>query len=218
LKGDGLIKNADRTEARKNEILDAAESLFLEKGYEYTTINDILNASGVAKGSLYYHYKSKEDVLDGIIKRRGDANIAVARRIAEDDTLGAREKLLYVMLAQKPGDERQRQLTADLEKSSDGQMFLKSLTDIILRLAPILRDIGEQGIAEGVFATPYPLESAEILLAAAHALFDNGDFSWTPPEQMQKMTAFIMAAERILGAAEGSLAGLAQLFMTGDEA
>ena len=210
------MKNAERSEARKNEILDAAESLFLEKGYEHTTINDILHLSGMAKGSLYYHYNSKEEVLDGIIRRRGDANIAVAKHIAENEALDARAKLLYVMLAQKPGGEQQRQLTADLQKSSGGQMFLKSLADIVLRLAPILQAIIEQGIAEGAFNAPYPLESAEILLAAAHALFDNGDFSWTPQEQMRKIAAFIMVTERILGADTGSLAELAQLFMTGD--
>ena len=209
------MKNVERTETRKNEILNVAENLFVEKGYEQTTINDILIESGIAKGSLYYHYKSKEDVLDGIIKRRGDANIEVANRIAQADNLDARAKLLQVMLAQKPGDQRQEQLTADLEKSSNGQMFLKSLTDIILRLAPVLQAIVEQGISEGVFDTPYPLESVEILLAAAHALFDNADLPWTPEEQMRKMMALVLTAERTLGAAEGSLSQLAQLIMQG---
>jgi AcrR family transcriptional regulator len=206
-----FLKNAERTETRRNDILDVAENLFLEKGYEHTTINDILAASGIAKGSLYYHYKSKEDVLDGIIKRRGDANIESAGRIARDGKLDARVKLLRAISSQKPGDERQRQLTADFEKSSNGQMFIKSLTDIVTRLAPILRGIVEQGISEGVFATPYPLESAEILLAAAHALFDNGGLPWAPEEPARKMAAFILAAERTLGAAEGSLSGLAEI-------
>lgn len=208
------MKNTERTETRKNDILDVAENLFIEKGYEHTTINDILNASGIAKGSLYYHYKSKEDVLDGIIKRRGDANIEAANRIAKIDKLDARVKLLQVISSQQPSDEHQRQLTADFEKSSNGQMFLKSLTDIILRLAPVLQGIVEQGISEGIFKTPYPLESVEILLTAAHALFDNGELSWTPEEQAQKMTAFILVTERTLGAKEGSLSELAQMIMT----
>ena len=208
------MKNADRTETRKNEILDVAENLFYQKGYEHTTINDILIASGIAKGSLYYHYKSKEDVLDGIIKRRGDMNIEAAKYIAQTDKLTAREKLLQVMLSQKPADERQRQLTADYEKSSNGQMFLKSLTDIIMRLAPVIEGIIAQGMSEGVFSTPHPLENAEILLSAAHALFDNGELQWTAEEQMQKMAAFILSAERILGASEGSLSGLAQVIIS----
>jgi len=207
------MKNIERTQTRKNVILDVAENLFIEKGYEHTTINDILIVSGIAKGSLYYHYKSKEDVLDGIIKRRGDANIEAASNIAKTDKLDARAKLLQVMLAQKPGDERQKQLTADFEKSSNGQMFLKSLTDIVLRLAPVLQCVVEQGISEGVFEAPYPLECVEILLAAAHALFDNNALKWTPEEHMRKMAAFILTSERALGAAEGSLSELAQVLL-----
>ena len=203
------IKDPD---VRKNEILDAAESLFIAKGYEHSTINDILSSAGIAKGALYYYYKSKEDILDGIVKRRGDAMIDAARRIAEKSDIGAREKLLLSMLSQKPEGERQKQLSAELEKNGGGQMFLKSLTDIILRLAPVIGGVIEQGIAEGVFSTRYPLESSEILLSAAHSLFDNGGFTWTQEETIRKTIAFIATAERVLGAAEGSLLSLTQLF------
>ena len=209
------MKNAIKSEKRKNEILDIAENLFIEKGYELTTINDILLATGIAKGSLYYHFKSKEDVLDGIIKRRGVQYVEAADAIAKASELNALQKLLHVMLTLGPKDERQKKLTEDLEKSSNGQMFLKSLTDIILRLAPVVRDIIEQGISEGVMSTDFPLETAEILLSAAHALFDNGDLSWTPEEKTRKLTAFIMVTERMLGAAEGSLLALVRQFLEG---
>lgn len=207
------MKNSERTETTKNEILDVSENLFIEKGYEQTTINDILIASGIAKGSLYYHYKSKEDVLDGIIKRRAEANIEAAKLIVENKEMDARTKLLYAILSQEPTDERQKQLTEDFEKSSNGQMFLKSLTEIIIGLAPVIKDIVEQGIAEGVFATPYPLESTEILLAGAHAIFDNDKLQSQPVAQMKRMIAFIMTMERTLGAKEGSLSELAQTMM-----
>ncbi len=47
---------------RKNEILDAAEELFALKGFDGTSINDTLEKAGIARGMLYYHFKSKEDV------------------------------------------------------------------------------------------------------------------------------------------------------------
>lgn len=61
-----VVKEA---EARRNEILDAAEILFTGKGYAKTTIIDILEAVGIAKGTFYYHFKSKEEVMDAIIDR-----------------------------------------------------------------------------------------------------------------------------------------------------
>ena len=205
-----IVKDA---ETRKTEILDVAEQIFWEKGYEHATINDILAETGLAKGSLYYHFKSKEDILDGLIKRRGDVAIETAGSIAHTDGLDAQTKLLLIILSQQPSDERQKQLTADLEKTSGGQMFIKSLNDIVLRLAPVMQGIIEQGISEGVFSTPYPLESSEILLAAAHALFDNGDFAWTQEQRTQKLTAFFVVVERTLGITEGSLFSLAQSYV-----
>ena len=62
-----IIKEAD---IRKNEILDAAGILFTEKGYDNTSVTDIMNAVGIAKGTLYHHYKSKEDILNALIKRQ----------------------------------------------------------------------------------------------------------------------------------------------------
>ena len=52
-----VVKDA---EERKNEILDVAERLFNEKGFESTSMNDIQNEIGIARGTLYYHFKSKK--------------------------------------------------------------------------------------------------------------------------------------------------------------
>jgi AcrR family transcriptional regulator len=204
-----VIKEA---EERKDEILDAAEALFISKGYEAVTIIDILSVVGIAKGTFYYHFKSKAEVLDGIIKRRGDINIQTAKGIASADQMNASEKLLSIMFAQKPGSEQQRQLIEALETAENSRMFVKSLTDIVARLAPIVGDIIAQGVSEGVFSTPYPKESAEFLLAAAHSLFDNPDFHRAQAETRKKAAAFLTAAERIIGAAPGALSAMAQLF------
>ena len=61
-----IVKEA---EERRNEILDAAERLFSGKGYNHTTINHILDEVQIAKGTFYYYFKSKEEVMDAIIDR-----------------------------------------------------------------------------------------------------------------------------------------------------
>jgi len=204
-----VIKEA---EERKNEILDAAESLFITKGYEHTSVNDILGMTGIAKGTFYYHFQSKEEVLDGIIRRRGDAGLRMAREIASSPQMGAAEKLFRILFLQKPENERQEQLIEVLEQAENARMFVKSLADIVTRLAPIVGEVLAQGAAEGVFATSYPKESAEILLAAVHALFDNPDFRWEPADMQKKAVAFLVAAERVCGAAQGAFLPMAQLF------
>lgn len=68
-----IVKEA---EEQKQAILDAAEILFTTKGYGKTTIMDILEAVGIAKGTFYYHFKSKEDVMDAIIERVVEKDVA----------------------------------------------------------------------------------------------------------------------------------------------
>ena len=65
--------------ARKNEILDVAAELFVLKGYDKTSTGDILEKTGIARGTLYYHFKSKEELLDALVDRIVDCNQTVIR-------------------------------------------------------------------------------------------------------------------------------------------
>ena len=57
-------------EVTEERILDTAQHLFLEKGYENTTIQDIVNElGGLTKGAVYHHFKSKEEIMDAVSDR-----------------------------------------------------------------------------------------------------------------------------------------------------
>ena len=66
-----IVKEA---EDRKEEILDAAEKLFAAKGFDNASTGDILDAVGIARGTLCYHFRSKEEILDGVIQRMTDSS------------------------------------------------------------------------------------------------------------------------------------------------
>lgn len=68
-------------EERRKEILETAERLFLTKGYTKTTVNDILKEIGIAKGTFYHYFKSKEEVMDEIIMRIIKEDVTKAKRI-----------------------------------------------------------------------------------------------------------------------------------------
>ena len=91
-----IIKEA---EVRKNEILDVAEELFAVKGFDGTSTNDILEKAGIARGTLYYHFKSKEDILDGVINRMIDQMEEKATEIAANQEIPVLERLTAVILA-----------------------------------------------------------------------------------------------------------------------
>ena len=199
-------------EVRKNEILDAAEKLFTVKGFEKATVQDILDAAGIAKGTFYYYFKSKEDALDAIIKRRINEFTARVKTIAANPELTPAAKLLSAIMALKPQNPVQEEFNPVLHEPGNAQFHQKSLTESVLHVTPLLADIVGEGIEQHIFSTPYPRESMELLLTAAMVLFDDGFFQWQPDEMAAKITAFICAMERILGAEPGSLAHIAGVF------
>ena len=62
-------------EVTVEKILDVAHRLFLEKGYDNTTIQDIVdNLDGLSKGAVYHHFKSKEEIMDAVSDRMFSSN------------------------------------------------------------------------------------------------------------------------------------------------
>lgn len=198
------MRISKKPDERKNEILDAAEMLFGTKGYSKTTINDILQRVGIAKGTFYYYFQSKEEVMDAIVMRYIELGVEAAKEIAVDDKLTAHQKIFQIIMAQKPDTGSKEQMIEQLHQVNNAEMHQKSLVETILQLTPVLADVIEQGIEEGVFRTAYPKETVEFLLVSSQFLFDEGIFEWQPQELMQKAIAFTSIMEMTLGAEQGS--------------
>ncbi|RST60297.1 TetR/AcrR family transcriptional regulator [Siminovitchia terrae] len=193
-------------EDRKTEILDAAEMLFTTKGYSATTVNDILSKVGIAKGTFYYYFQSKEEVMDAIVMRFIDKGVEAAKAVAADPNLKAPEKLFQIIVGQRADDGQKGQMIEELHQVNNAEMHQKSLVETILQLTPVLTEVIEQGIEEGVFKTPFPKETVEFLLASSQFLLDEGIFQWEHQEIMQKATALTHIIETTLGAEKGSFA------------
>jgi hypothetical protein len=118
------------------------------------------------------------------------------------------EKLLAVIMAQKPQSRTQEDFNAVLHEKDNAKMHQKSLTQYILRLGKVI----QEGIELGSFSTPFPNESAEILLSAALTLFDDAYFQWTKEETAARTAAFLVVMERALGADAGSFSGFTEVF------
>lgn len=199
-------------EERKNEILDHAEILLHTKGYNGTTVNDILMETGIAKGTFYYYFKSKEEVMDAIVMRVIDSGVKAAEAIVSNKDLSVHEKLLHIIMLQGPEPERKEQMLEQLHQADNADMHQRSLVQTVLKLTPVLTKVVEQGREVGLFTTPYPKETVEFLLVSSQFLFDEGLFSWEPMEKVHKVQAFIHTMETTLGAKEGSLAYVTKLF------
>ncbi|MFK4469195.1 TetR/AcrR family transcriptional regulator [Bacillus sp. RC252] len=190
---------------RRNEILETAERLFVTKGYTKTTVNDILKEIGIAKGTFYHYFKSKEEVMDEIIMRIIKADVAKAKAIVSNPNITVLDKLFRVLMEQSPksGDVKDKMIE-QFHQPNNAEMHQKSIVQSIIHLSPVLAEILEQGIAEGIFSTPYPQETIELLLSSAQVIFDEGLFQWKPEEMMRRAKAYIKMMEASVGAKEGA--------------
>ncbi|QUG84143.1 TetR/AcrR family transcriptional regulator [Bacillus nitratireducens] len=192
-------------EERRKEILETAERLFVTKGYTKTTVNDILKEIRIAKGTFYHYFKSKEEVMDEIIMRIIKDHVAKAKVIVSNPNIPVLEKLFRVLMEQSPksGDVKDKMIE-QFHQPNNAEMHQKSIVQSIIHLSPVLAEILEQGIDEGIFSTPYPQETIELLLSSAQVIFDEGLFQWKPEEMMRRVKAYIKMMEVSVGAKEGS--------------
>lgn len=207
------MREVKYAEIRRSQILDEAEELFVTKGYNKTTVIDILDRVGIAKGTFYYYFKSKEEVMDEIIFRIVDRDVEKAKIILDDDKLGPIEKIQKILMDQKPeiGD-RKNKIIDQFHAPGNAEMHQRSLVYSVKELSPVLAEVVKRGVDEGVFDTKYPLESVEFLMAAAEFIFDIGICSWSQAELEKKAKAFINTVERVLGAKSGSFDGIIGVF------
>ncbi|HLQ70931.1 MAG TPA: TetR/AcrR family transcriptional regulator [Bacillota bacterium] len=193
-----------KPDERRNEILDVTENLFITKGYAATTIQDIIMEIGIAKGTFYYYFSSKESVMDAVVMRFIERTIADATLIVEDDQLTAPEKLFHIIINQVPQTPEKDHMIEELHQVDNAEIHQKSLVESIIQLTPVFTRVIEQGIEEGYFQTPYPKETVEFLLVASQFLFDEGIFSWGQEELQKKALAFTYMMENMLQAEKGS--------------
>ncbi len=204
-----IVKNA---EERKNEILDAADELFCLKGFDGTSTNDILEKVGIARGGLYHHFKSKEDIMDALIERYKVRLLGAAREIAADRSIPVNERIMRAVMAMNISGGSGREIIKHIHKPQNALMHQKLQKVIISGVTPILAEIIREGIEQGQFSTPFPYECMEMIVAYANIVFDYNVVEMTDEERASRIQAFIFNTERLLGAERGSLACIMQVF------
>ncbi len=196
-----VVKTASE---RRNEILDVAGRLFATKGFGNTSILDIQKETGIARGTLYYHFKSKEDILDSIISRMTQKLAEKATAIADQKEIPVLRRLTAVIMALHVDHDLGHEILNQMHKPENALMHQKMQKELSDSLIPVLTGLVEEGNAGGVCNTLYPLEVVEMTFLYACTAFDDlaGD---SVRERQRRIAAFIYNLERLLGMEEGSM-------------
>lgn len=206
------MKITKHPEERKNEILDAADKLFTQKGFDGTSTNDILEAVGIARGTLYYHFKSKEDIMDSLIDRYSTGLLTRAKEIAGDKSIPVYERIVQTVMALNMNHGSGREIIEHIHKPQNALMHFKAQKAILNGLTPILTEIIKEGIEQGLCTSPYPFEAVEMLVVYTNTVFDGNMIELTEEDRILRVKAFVFHTERLLGVERGTLSLAHQIF------
>lgn len=210
------MKVIKKAEERRNEILDVADELFGKKGFDGTSTNDILEKVGIARGTLYHHFKSKEDIMDALIERYSIRLLDVAQEIAADKSIPVFDRIIRVVMSLNISGGSSQEIMEHIHRPQNALMHQKIQRVIINGVPPILTEIIREGIEQGLFNTPYPYECMEMVVAYTNTVFDDDMVNMTNEERVSRIKAFIFNVERLLGVESGSLMYMMKMFDNGN--
>ncbi len=193
-----------KTENRKKDIVKKAYELFITKGYENTSVDDIIAKAKIAKGTFYYHFDSKEQMLEEVVNMMIASGVERAKEIIKQD-MKIEEKLVYTILALRVTPEEQS--LQDVIHEKENIVLHKKTNDRIIEEAvPLLSQIARQAKKEGLFTCDDNIEErVRMTLILSNEMFDHNETN------KNQILVFIDTLEKIYGAKPGSLSFITKL-------
>lgn len=226
-----VVKNP---EVRRTELLDCAQALFLARGYEQASLNDVIAAAGISKGAFYHYFSSKEALLEALAERFTAVALASVQDIIDAPDLDALTRLnaLMARLRQNKIEHAVTQwaLFETLFRPENQVLFHRINLANRAAFYPLLTAIITKGVAEGVFRTFDPAGVADMIMQlggatrgpvadiVSHIRAGHAPTKTAIRALEQRVHLYEIALDRVLGLADGSVKlaapGYIRLLMT----
>lgn len=209
-----IVKTATE---RKAELVECALALFLSKGYEATTIADILARTRLSKGAFYHHFTSKEDIFEAAMERMTNAGLAAVQAILQDETLDelTRLKRLLLRFTEWQHEINVDAVSVDMLKPENAALSMRIAAAIDKVIVPVVAGIIERGARKDEFDVPDPELAAEMFLSLGAArrsvaieainMAGRGQVDEATKLAEQHFRAREEMMERVLGVPQGSI-------------
>lgn len=193
----------EKGEKRKQELLQIAYRLFLSKGYEETSIDEIIEEAQIAKGTFYYHFKSKEALLEALINKMITEKVEQAKKILSAP-MSASEKTVAIITSLRP-EQTEMDIQNALNKKENAIIHEKINKRVIDEAVPILCEVVSEGISQGILQCDNIKERVRMTLIISSTVFDHGNFT------SADIDVFIDTVEKLLGAKKNTFEFIRQL-------
>ena len=202
---------------RKEAFVEAAERLMQTRGYERTSIQDILDELSASRGAFYHYFESKQALLEAVIDRMVEAGLASVEPIVQDPNLPAADKLVRMFSGiGRWKTDRRDLIEAFLEVwVSDDHAVVreKFRRKLVGRFVPTLAKIVKEGIAEGSFRVESAEDTARVLMILIQGMQDEAMDLYAArqantvsfDEVLTRFASFAGAFERVIGVEAGSI-------------
>lgn len=178
-----------------NLILDVAFHLFMEKGYEHTSIQEIIdNLGGLSKGAIYHHFKSKEEILAAVTDRMTSESNQILEVIRDRTDLTGKEKLKLIIKSSICRPVQNDIFTLAPDFGHNSKLFFGFLYDTMNDSVPnYILPIIRQGISDGSIKTEFPEQLSELIMISINIWMNPMIFESSEEEIYRKLMVFDQA-------------------------
>ena len=184
---------------KKDMILDAMQELMGSSNAQAISVSDIAQKAGIGKGSIYYYFSSKNDIIDAVIERSYSRVLDAGKELAASSHMDAFKKmeLIYHACLDSSTELRRQEAIGTFNEQQESAFIHQKFARIIItRLKPILTDIIRQGMEEGTIHCEYPEETAQIVLTVLTITLDNNLIPADQDQIGRILTAFTQMQEK----------------------
>ena len=183
-----------RREVRRRELVDAAVAVFSAKGVAAASVDDVVQAAGVAKGTFYLYFATKDDAVKAVAARMVQG---VAERIesaAADPARSPVERLLAfgAEIRQVADEPYERDLIEVFHRPENRALHDRMGEQALVRLGPAIATIIADGIAAGDFRGQDPRRAAAYVMACFGSLHEVVAGSSEVPDAIEELDAFVL--------------------------
>lgn len=184
----------------KEKIISVAEKLFYEKGYDNTSMQDIVTQSGMSKGAIFHHFTSKEEILNIVIDKQSTIVQEILNQwLTEMEGLSAKEKL--ILLLERNLEAQEMHVLDDVISSQmkDPRFVVRTMQESVVKSAKIFAKVMQEGVKDGSLTTEDPVECSEVFFLLINVWCDPGIFE-ADKEKVKRRILYVQKVMRAMGA------------------